>query len=98
VTATRERFLAIDPKGIVGHLGYDIAVFLNNLLWWQKNSPGLREFLDGAIRQFAEALEFQDRELREWAYASMVIGAWWTYDEMPEHYDNEVALADIWDV
>jgi streptomycin 6-kinase len=38
VTSDRSEFLAIDPKGIVGHLGYDIAVFLNNLHWWRRKS------------------------------------------------------------
>lgn len=37
-------------------------------------------------------------EIREWAFAYMVIGAWWTFDEMPEHYDNNFAEIDIWDV
>jgi len=36
--------------------------------------------------------------LRQWAYAQMVLGAWWMYDEMSEIYDNEVVKADIWDV
>lgn len=39
VTAKREPYLVIDPKGIVGHVGYDIAVFLNNLHWWQRDRP-----------------------------------------------------------
>ena len=98
VTATRSPFLAIDPKGIVGHVGYEIAVFLNNLHWWQKGTIDVCEFLRGAVRQFATAFDFEEQELREWAYAGMVIGAWWTYDDMPELYNNEVALADIWDV
>jgi streptomycin 6-kinase len=98
VTATRERFLAIDPKGIVGHIGYEISVFLNNLHWWQKKDPDIKAYLKNAIRQFAAAFDLNERELREWAYAGMVIGAWWNFDDMPEHYDGEVALADIWDV
>jgi len=98
VTATRDPFLAIDPKGIVGHLGYDIAVFLNNLHWWQKEKPHVREFLKTAIEQFADAFDFPERELCEWAFACMVIGAWWNFDDMPELYAGEVALADIWEV
>jgi len=98
VTASRSPFLTIDPKGIVGHLGYDIAVFLNNLHRWQKSHHDLTSFLTDAVRKFADAFDFDEFELREWAYASMVIGAWWTFEDMPEMYNNEVALADIWDV
>jgi streptomycin 6-kinase len=98
VTATREQYLLIDPKGIVGHIGYDIAVFLNNLYWWQKGNPNLEEFLQDSLNQLSAAFEIAEFELREWAYAYMVIGAWWNFDEMPEHYDADVAMSDIWSV
>jgi streptomycin 6-kinase len=98
VTASRAPFLAIDPKGIVGHLGYDIAVFLNNLSWWQKNDPALDKLLEFAIGRFADAFEFGEQELREWAYVSMVIGAWWNFEDMPDLYDSAVAMSDIWRV
>ena len=96
VTATREPFLAIDPKGLVGHIGYDIAVFMNNLHWWQKEKPDVERLLDEAVGKFASAFGLTQIDVRKWAYASMVIGAWWNFDEMPELYDNEVALADVW--
>jgi streptomycin 6-kinase len=38
VTAQREPYLAIDPKGIVGFIGYDIAVFLNTIIGGRKSS------------------------------------------------------------
>ena len=98
VTATREPFLLIDPKGIVGSIGYEIAVFLNNFHWWQDERPDILERLAVAVKQFAEAFGFSERELREWAFAQMVISAWWTFDELPNEYDNEVAKADIWGI
>jgi streptomycin 6-kinase len=98
VSATRAPFLAIDPKGIIGHLGYDIAVFLNNFHWWQETRSDIRHRLDHAVTRFAEAFDLSPAELREWSFAQMVLGAWWTFEDMPEMYNNEVAKADIWDV
>lgn len=98
VTSHRGPFLAIDPKGVIGHLTYDIAVFLNNLHWWQKGSSGLVDNLNTAVEKFAAVFDIREQEIREAAYAYMIIGAWWNFDEMPEHYDNEVALADIWGI
>ncbi len=96
VTSDREPFLAIDPKGLIGHVAYDIAVFLNNLHWCQIGKPGVAEELDKALIKFSRTFEIAERDLREAAYAFMVIGAWWNFEDMPEHYDNEVALADVW--
>ena len=98
VNATRESYLAIDPKGIVGHIGYDIAVFLNNFHWWQEQRPDIRERIAPAVEQFSKAFDIDPLEVRQWAYAQMVLSAWWSFDEMPQFYDNIVAKADIWDV
>jgi len=98
VISSRDGFVIIDPKGLVGHVAYDISVFLNNLHWWQKGKDGVREKLFEAARQFGEAFGMDEFTIREAAYAGMVIGAWWNFEDMPEHYNNEVVLADIWEV
>ena len=98
VSATRAPYLAIDPKGVVGSLGYDIAVFLNNYHWWHLDVPDIHEPLDDAVRQFSLAFDISETELREWAFATQVIGAWWTYEDMPSLYDSAVAKADVWGV
>ena len=98
VSSGQGEFVVIDPKGLVGHVAYDISVFLNNLHWWQKGKAGVQADLFKAARQFGEAFDLDERTIREGAYAGMVIGAWWNFDETPQHYANEVVLADVWDV
>jgi streptomycin 6-kinase len=98
VTSARRRFLAIDPKGLIGHIGYDIAVFLNNLHWWQKNTEGVGELLAEAIVRFGGSFSIDEKDLREWAYATMVIGAWWNLEDMPEHYEGDSAISEVWGV
>ena len=98
LTSDRSSFIAIDPKGIVGHIGYDVAVFLNNLYWWQKGKSTVSELLIKAVNEFSEALGIPEFELREWAFAYMVIGAWWDFEDMPDHYDGSVAMTDVWNV
>ena len=98
VRSHRAPFLAIDPKGLVGHVGYDIAVFLVNLFRWQEKNANVEELLAWAVRQFADAFTLTETEVREWTYAYMVIGAWWNFEDMPELYDADVAMTDIWGV
>jgi streptomycin 6-kinase len=98
VSSDRAPFLTIDPKGLVGHVAYEISVFLNNLHWWQKGKPGVENELNATLSKFADRFDLDERDLRDAAFAGIVIGAWWTFDEMPDHYNNEVALADIWDI
>ncbi len=39
LSAGREPFLVIDPKGLIGDIGYDIGVFLNNHRNWLAGLP-----------------------------------------------------------
>jgi len=98
VTAKLSPFLAIDPKGIVGHLAYDIAVFLINLHRWQEKKEDATDLISNAIGQFASAFDLTETEIRQWTFASMVIGAWWDFDDMPELYQGDFAMTDFWGV
>lgn len=96
VTASREAFLVIDPKGIVGRVGYDIAVFLINLERWQRGRPGVEALIEQAISKFAAAFDLTELDVREWVFVHMVIGAWWNFEDMPALYDPELAMPAIW--
>ncbi len=98
LSAEREPFLAIDPKGIIGDIGYEISVFLNNHLWWLASDANLKEKLNDAVQLFSEAFEIEPRDLRKWAFAQIVLSAWWTFEENGENWENELAFAEIWEV
>jgi streptomycin 6-kinase len=98
LSATREPFLVIDPKGMIGHVGYDIGVFLNehhDLLEWNTRLEGK---LDRAVAQFAAAFELEETVIRKCAFCQMVVSWWWVFDEMPDTIGDESGLYDIWKV
>ncbi len=98
LSATREPFLAIDPKGIIGEIGYETAVFLNNHLWWLASGTNLKGKLDDAVRRFSEAFGIEQRDLRRWAFTQIALSAWWTFDENGENWERELAFAEFWEV
>ncbi|MBS1770091.1 MAG: phosphotransferase [Acidobacteria bacterium] len=98
IICSGDEFVLIDPKGIVGVDGYEVAVFLNNFRWWLGDRPDLHELLTEALTRFSAALDIREEEFRVWAYAQMVLCAWWIFDEMPEQYANEVVQSDVWAV
>ena len=51
LSANREHFLLIDPKGLVGEIGYEIAVFLNDLAGWTSHLSNRREILEKIARK-----------------------------------------------
>jgi streptomycin 6-kinase len=98
LTASREPYLSIDPKAIVGHLGYEIAVFLNNHLWWTEWKPDAKNSLASAVDMYAEAFCMPAIDLRKWAFCQMVLVTWWSFDEMKEDFAEGLGFAEMWDV
>ena len=97
LSAQRESFVSIDPKGIVGDIGYDISVFLNNPRGWLSTHPNRQVILKRRIEIFAEAFAIEPRDLRKWAYAEAVLSAWWTFEDGGKDAEKQLANAEIWE-
>jgi streptomycin 6-kinase len=97
LSSAREKFLAIDPKGIVGSIGYDLGVFLINHANWLASEPDLPAKLNLAIQRFSEAFQIAPQNLRKWVFAHSVLSAWWTFEENGESWERELAFAEIWE-
>lgn len=98
LSARREPFLAIDPKGIIGNRGYEIAVFLNNHLWWLAHGADLKDKLNDAVRKFSEAFQIAPVDLKKWAFAQIVLSAWWTFEDNGENWEKQLDFAKFWEV
>ncbi|HEV7645711.1 MAG TPA: aminoglycoside phosphotransferase family protein [Pyrinomonadaceae bacterium] len=98
LSAEREPYLVIDPKGLVGNVGYDAGVFLNNHVNWLEGMPDDHAKLDFAVRQFSEILQIAEDELRKWAFVQMILSAWWTFEENDERWRADLSKAEVWRV
>lgn len=97
LTARREAFLAIDPKGIVGDIGFEIAVFLNNPRGWLLSHPERQKITEKRVEIFAGAFAVEPRNLQKWAFAEAVLSAWWTIEDGGAESENWLACAKIWE-
>lgn len=93
----RERgWLAIDPKGVVGELEFELGAALRNP--W--NRPSLvtdPERIRHRVRLLADALDLDASRLLGWTFAQAVLAAVWMIED-DGHLDRDwgcVALAEI---
>ena len=80
LSATRQPYLAIDPKGIVGVRGYDVGTFLLNPFGINKRMD-LDELLDARLNIFSEMLGLTKGELASWGFVHALLSACWSIDE-----------------
>jgi streptomycin 6-kinase len=77
LTATRERWLAIDPHGVVGDPGYDVGAMLYN------PDPHIRgdellALVPARIEQLAEGLHLSTERVVCWGFVVAVLSEVWT--------------------
>ncbi len=90
-------FLAIDPKGVAGNLGYEIAVFLNQHAAWLEGDANIGNHLDRTVDQFSDAFNIPPKILKKWAWTQRVLGAWWNYEDNIGNWQDYLAFAEIWE-
>ena len=88
LSSGRERWLAIDPKGLVGEAEYELAAFLRNRLI---SRPQPRKVLARRVDQFVAELGFDRKRIVGWAQAGAVLSATWGHDGQGRIKDDELA-------
>jgi streptomycin 6-kinase len=84
LSAEREPWLAIDPKGVVGEAVYETGAWLRNPMPQLLDLPFPGRILARRIDQFSEQLGFERARIRDWALAQAMLSAWWSVEDSDE--------------
>jgi streptomycin 6-kinase len=89
VSAEREPWLAIDPKGVVGEPCYEVGA-------WMRNPTGhlLGPDLSRRVDILVEELGFDRQRLIGWSVAQAVLSAWWTIEDNGEGWEEAIEVAE----
>lgn len=88
LSAEREPWLALDPKGVVGEPAYDVGALLRNPLPGLLDTPNPGRVLARRVDQLAEELGFDRQRLIGWGVAQAVLSAWWSIEDHGEHREG----------
>lgn len=81
LSAEREPWLAIDPKGLAGEREYEVGALLRNPMPMVGDWPDLRRLLDRRLAVLSEMLGYDRQRMAGWACAQAVLASWWTYED-----------------
>jgi len=73
ILSSERGWLVIDPKGVIGPVGYEVGPFMLNP--W--NSPMDRIRLERRVDILAERLGWGRESIIKWSTAHAVLSAWW---------------------
>ena len=95
LAATRDPWLAIDPKGLVAEPAYEVGALLRNpmpqLLRW----PDPVRVTERRIAQLSDELGFERARVRGWGLAQAVLSEWWSIEDGGELGQFGYAVAEV---
>lgn len=94
LAAGRGRWLAIDPKGVVGEPACEVTALMHNpagLL--EMRRPG--EVLARRVELLARELNVERARVRGWGVALLVLSAWWSLEDHGEGWERGVECARL---
>jgi streptomycin 6-kinase len=94
LAASREPWLAIDPKGVVGEPAYDAGALLRNpaeLL----DTPQPGKTLERRLDQLSEQLGLDRGRVARWGMSQAVLAAYWGWEDGGKVWDEALAFAEL---
>lgn len=95
ISATRQPWLALDPKGIVGESCYEVGAWLRNPVGHLFNQPNPSRLLARRVAILAEELGFDRQRILGWGVAQAMLSAWWSIEDHERGWEEAVAIAEI---
>jgi streptomycin 6-kinase len=95
LTAQREPYLAIDPKGIVGEKGFDVGTFLVNPIELLLTLPDVKKIHRERVAIFSEMLSMTEQEVEAWGFVFAVLSGCWTVGDHGEGWDEAMRTTTV---
>jgi streptomycin 6-kinase len=92
LTAERQPWLAIDPKGVVGEPAYELGALLRNptdKLVMDRKVQGRR------VELLASELAIDRQRILGWGIAQAVLSGWWSYEDHGYGWEPMMSLAEL---
>ncbi len=94
LSAGREPWLAIDPKGVVGEAAYDTAALLHNPVG-TLDAPHPRRLLERRLDVLSGELGLDRARVRAWGLAQAVLAAYWGLEDGGRVWEEALAFARL---
>jgi streptomycin 6-kinase len=92
LSAQRQPWLALDPKGVIGDPAYEVGAYLYNPI---PEDVIEKKLIAHRIDQFSEALNIDRQRLIGWGIVQAVLSAVWSYEDHDSELSATLLVADI---
>ncbi|CAM3638694.1 aminoglycoside phosphotransferase family protein [Cohnella lubricantis] len=92
LSAEREPWLAIDPKGVIGEPAFEPVQYLINRL--PDEPEAATRLIAERARLFARELELDAQRILAWTFCHSVLSAWWCIEDGVSDAESSIRIAE----
>jgi len=97
LSAEREAWLAVDPKGVIGEPAYETGSLLRNFWPDILAVPDPKRLMARRIDQFSAELGFERERIYNWAFSQAVLSVVWNVEDNREIEDEGLYFVELLD-
>ncbi|MEN8173178.1 MAG: aminoglycoside phosphotransferase family protein [Chloroflexota bacterium] len=95
LSAQRQPWLAVDPKGIVGDPVFDVGALLRNPVNRMLIMPDFKRSTLRRLDILAEVLGFERQRMLSWSFVQAILAAHWSYEINGDGWDAFAHAAQV---
>ncbi|HEY1014231.1 MAG TPA: aminoglycoside phosphotransferase family protein [Herpetosiphonaceae bacterium] len=96
LSAEREPWLVIDPKGVIGEPEYEVGALIRNPQPIYQDFRDMGRLQSRRLDMLAEQLGFDRQRLWAWSFAQLILSMWWNVEDgAPFTGQRDLAVAEV---
>ncbi len=95
LSATREPWLAIDPKGVVGEREYEVGAFMRNPIPTLTTKMDTKNTLTRRIEILTDITGFDKKRIIGWSFYQAVLAAIWCFEDTGAGFEPFIQCAEV---
>jgi streptomycin 6-kinase len=95
LSGTRQPWLALDPKGVIGEPEYETGALLRNLDLSKCDHSELKQLQERKNSILTEMLGFDRQRILGWGVAKAVLSAWWSVEDHSTFWEDAVFYGEL---
>lgn len=89
-----DRYIVIDPKGLIGEAEYEVVAYLRNHLLDKQNPKAV---LENRIHILIDELQLNKERIVSWGLSHCILSAWWYVESHGRVPEETLACAHLFD-
>jgi streptomycin 6-kinase len=90
-----QQWVAIDPKGVLGELAYEVGAFIRNPIKELIAQENAQELIARRLNFFSHSLHIERQRLAHWSYVQAVLAACWSLADNLDNYEQWLICAEL---